>query len=95
MSIISCFSEMLESIMFNRLCKYLTKNNFLYYKQFRFQKGYSTEHEILQVVEQINQSFEKNEFTLNVFADLSKAFHTVDHQNLLKKYNITVLLGII
>ena len=81
--------------MFNRLCKYLTKNNFLYCKQFRFQKGYSTKHKILQVVEQINQSFEKNEFTLNVFADLSKAFHTVDHQNLLKKYNITVLQGII
>ena len=85
MSIISCFSEMLESIMYNRLYKYLTKNNFLYCKQFRFQKGYSPEHEILQVVEQINQSFEKIEFTLGVFADLSKAFHTVDHQNLLKK----------
>ena len=81
--------------MYNRLYKYLTKNNFLYCKQFRFQKGYSPEHEILQVVEEINQSFEKNEFTPDVFADLSKAFHTVDHQNLLKKYNITVLLGII
>ena len=85
MSIISCFSEMLESIIYNRLYKYLTKNNFLYCKQFRFQKGYSPEHEILQVVEEINQSFEKNEFTPDVFADLSKAFHTVDHQNLLKK----------
>ena len=84
MSIISCFSEMLESIMYNRLYKYLTKNNFLYCKQFRFQKGYSPEHEILQVVEEINQSFEKNEFTPDVFAALSKAFHTVDHQNLQK-----------
>ena len=31
-----------------------------------------------------NQSFEKNEFTLGVFVDLSKAFDTVYHQILLK-----------
>ena len=46
---------------------------------------HSPEHAILQLVEHINQSFEKNEFTLGVFADLSKAFDTVDHQILLKK----------
>ena len=39
---------------------------------------------ILQLVEQINQSFEKNEFTLSVFVDLSKALSTTDQQILLK-----------
>ena len=71
--------------MYNRLYKYLTENNSLYCKQFGFQKGHSPEHAILQLVEQINQSFEKNEFTLGVFVDLSKAFSTVEHQILLKK----------
>ena len=71
--------------MYNRLYKYLTENNLLYCKQFGFQKGDSPEHAILQLVEQINQSFEKNEFTLGMFVDLSKAFDTVDHQILLKK----------
>ena len=71
--------------MYNRLYKYLTENNLLYCKQFGFQKGHSPEHAILQLVEQINQSFEKNEFTLGVFVDLSKAFDTVDHQILFKK----------
>ena len=37
------------------------------------------------LVEQVNQSLEKNEFTLGVFFDLSKTFDTVDHQILLKK----------
>ena len=55
--------------MYNRLYKYLTENNLLYCKQFVFRKGHSPEHAILQLVEQINKSFEKNEFTLGVFVD--------------------------
>ena len=84
-SVLPCFSKMLKRIMYNRLYKYLTENNLLYCKQFGFQKGHSPQHAILQLVEQINQSFEKNEFTLGVFVDLSKAFDTADHQILLKK----------
>ena len=76
---------MLERIMYNRLYKYLIKYNLLYCKQFGFKKGRSPEYAILQLVEQINQSFEKNEFTLGVFVDLSKAFDTFRHQILLKK----------
>ena len=45
---------------YNRLYKCLTENNLLYRKQFGFQKMHSPEHAILQLVEQINQSFEKN-----------------------------------
>ena len=94
------FFKNAERIMCNRLYKYLTKNNFLYCNYFGFQKRHSPEkrhfpeHAILQLVEQTNQSFEKNEFTRGVFVDLSKAFDTVDHQVLLKKYNITTLLRI-
>ena len=84
-SVLPCFSKMFERILYNRLYKYLTENNLLYCKQFGFQKGHSPEHTVLQFIEQINQSFEKNEFTLGVFVDLSKAFDTVDHQILLKK----------
>ena len=94
-SVIPCFSKMLERIMFNRLYKHITENNLLYWKQFGFQKGHSSEHAILDLVEKINKSFEKNEFTLGVFIDLSKAFNTVNHQILLKTLEYTVLLGII
>ena len=88
-SALPCFSKMLERIMYKRLYKYLTENNLLYCKQFGFQKGYS----ILQLLEQINQSFEKNEFTFGVFVDLSKAFDTVDHQILLKKLEYYGIAG--
>ena len=83
-SVIPCFSKMLEKIMCNRLYKHITENNLLYWNQLGFQKWHSPEHAILYLVEKIHQSFEKNKFTLGMFVHLSKAFDTVDHQILLK-----------
>lgn len=68
--------------MYNRLFKYLTTNEILYKKQFGFQEGHSTEHAIMQLIDNINNSFEKNHFTLGVFIDFSKAFDTIDHYTL-------------
>ena len=58
-SVLPCFSKMLERIMYNRLQKYLNDQNILYDKQFGFQTGYSTEHAIAQLVDQIYEAFEK------------------------------------
>ena len=41
---------------------------------------------ILQLTGDITDSFEKEEYTLRVFIDLSKAFDTVDHQTLIKRW---------
>ena len=91
-SVLPCFSKILERIMYNRLYKYLIENNILYSKQFGFQNRHSTDHALVQLVDQIIESFENNQYTLGVFINLSKAFDTVDHSTLLKKlklYSIT------
>ena len=91
-SVLPCFLKMLEQIMYNRFQKYLKDQNIMYDKQFGFRTGHSTEHAIAQLVDQIYEAFEKNEYNLGVFIDLRKAFDTVDHSVLLRKlelYGIT------
>ena len=38
-SVVLCFSKILEMIMYNRLYEYLTKNNLLFDKQLGFRKS--------------------------------------------------------
>ena len=66
-SVLPCFSKMLERIMYRRLYSYLQENKILYSKQFGFQTGHSTDHAIIQLVEQIYENFEKNKYTLGEF----------------------------
>ena len=50
--------------MYNRLFKYLTKNNLLFDKQFGFRKGHSTEHALTELVNRTYDSFNENRYTL-------------------------------
>ena len=91
-SVLPCFSKILERLIYNRLYKYLKENNILYEKQFSFQSRYSTNDTIVQLVDKAFDSFEKEQFILGISMDLSQVFDTVDHAILLKKlklYGIT------
>ena len=79
-SVLPCFSKILERIMYNWLYKYLADYNILYKKQVRFQTGHCAEHAIIQLFDQINSNLQKDQYTLSVFIDISKALDTVDHR---------------
>ena len=71
--------------MFNTVYNHPDSKSLLYEKQFGFQKNNSTGHVILQLTRDITGSFEKEEYKLGVFIDLSKEIDTADHQILIKK----------
>ena len=71
--------------MYNRLYTYLAGNNILFNKQFGFRAGHSTEHALLELIDQISDSFNDKSYFQGIFINLSKAFDTVDHKILLKK----------
>ena len=56
---------------YNPLYKHFTDNSIFYKKQFGFHEDYSTENAIFPLVNQITNSFERKQFTLGVFVDLS------------------------
>ena len=46
--------------------------------------AHSTEHAILQLVNQMTEAFSQGKYTLGIFIDLSKAFDTINLNILLE-----------
>ena len=59
-SVLPCFSKILERVMYSRLYKYLTDQKILHPQQFGLKKGHSTEQATAQFADQIYQSFESD-----------------------------------
>ena len=64
--------------MHNRLMKFLTGQKILYLKQFGFRKNFA--HAIINLIDSIENAFDKNQYTCRVFIDPKKAFDTVHHE---------------
>ena len=79
--------------MHNHPHSFLVNKKLLQLTQFSFQEGHSTEHVIAQLVDEIHESFENDNYTLGVFIDSSKAFDTIDHTILLKKLENNEIKG--
>ena len=84
-SLLSNINKIIEKLMHERLFDFLTKYKCIYDLQFGFGGGYSTNHALLDLTEDIREAIDEKKFAVGVFIDLQKAFDTVDHSILLKK----------
>ena len=74
--------------MRNRLYSYFYQNKILYGKQFGFRAHHSTDHALAELVDSTFDSFNERKHTIGIFADLSKALDTIDHDIFLKNLQL-------
>ena len=78
-SILSQLDKILEKLIYSRIINFIEKNDLLSENQFGFLKNSSTIFAINSIYDKFINNIDQNLYTCCLFLDLSKAFHTVDH----------------
>ena len=80
--------------MHKRLYKFLEQEACFYILQIGFCLNCSTNNALMSVIENIQTQLDNNKYTAGVFADLEKAFDTVDHDTFIEKVNHCGVRGV-
>ena len=75
---IEFLSKITEKVVLARLNEHMDVNNLHTPQQFGYKKGHSTEHVVLEIVDEVLVGFDRRTATLVTLLDLSAAFDTVD-----------------
>ena len=71
--------------MHNRIYKFVSDNNLIYFLQFGFRQKYQTVHAVISLTNNITKNLDKGNIGCGIFVNLQKAFDTVKHDILLSK----------
>ena len=84
-STLPIFGKIFEKLIHNRLYSFFMSMNTIFNNQFGFRKKHSTSHAVNYSVNKILSEIEKKNHVIGIFIDLSKAFDTLPHGQLLAK----------
>ena len=79
--------------MCTRVYDFLSNTNQIYESQYGLRAKQSCEHAIGELVSEITKSMEWGKHTVSAFLDLSKAFDTLEHSVIFKKFERYGLRG--
>ena len=84
-SVLKIIDKIFEKLIYTRLEIFFLKFNLFSVNQFGFTKGKDTGIAVTKLVHEITNHLDTNFYSLCIFADLSKAFDTVNHSLLMAK----------
>ena len=84
-SMLSVFSKILETLMYNRLLAFLNRSAFFHDFQHGFVKNKSTTTALVNFMDTVLSALDGREAVCGLFLDLSRAFDTLNHTCLLNK----------
>ena len=93
-SLLLTISKLLEKIMYKRTYNFLEHTGQLYNSQYGFRTGHSCENAVSELLAEIIKGKQEGLYTVSMFLDLSKAFDTLEHEVLLKKFEKYGIRGI-
>ena len=92
-SILPQLSKVIEKLFEVRLRKYIDSHNFFFSGQYGFRTSHSTSLALNEMVDMIVNAIDCNKYSIGVFIDLKKAFDTVNHELLIKKFKYYGIRG--
>jgi predicted DNA-binding ArsR family transcriptional regulator len=84
-SLLTGFSKMLEILVANRLNQHMISNDILAHEQYGFRKDSSTQIAVFKLTNDILEAWNKKEYVMGIFCDLTKTFDCVNHELLIQK----------
>ena len=87
-SLLLLISKLIEKAIHIQTQEYLDKNGLIYKFQSGSRKIFSTDSCLVQLTDCIIKGMDKGQHMGKILIDLQKAFDTLDHDVLLKKWNV-------
>lgn len=93
-TILPVFGKIIESVLTERITKFIASRNIVSPHQHGFQKGKGTANALLELMKFVREALDDGSHGVAAFYDLSRAFDCVPHDILLRKLNSFGIRGV-